>query len=251
MSNTRIMALCTVCFLIGFFVSSYTQIGLKEGIDTTTSKQTGNTLELQNRELRDLAEENSINIQNVASSSLSENLTEKISRLNEIIVKKELRLADIIEEITLKEQAALLEVENKISEKDKTVSKKEAEKYLPKPFSGVLAGNKNKHFMRDFNKLNDEPVDYDWGYRMELHIKDFVIIHQFSEYINLESVVCKTSICEIRGFEAKDKTWNYVMNDMQLQEWWEFTNTSSTNNHSEEFGQYFYVLTSGLRGLNL
>ena len=114
---------------------------------------------------------------------------------------------------------------------------------MPKPFSNLIAGSTGTK-AKDFYKFKEEPVDHDWGFRMEITIKDFVAMHLLSEHVTLESVICKTLTCEMRVFEQKDKSLSYILNDMKLQEWWDFTSSHSSSSTSKKYGQYFYILIS-------
>ncbi|MFT4928749.1 MAG: hypothetical protein ACI8WB_004869 [Phenylobacterium sp.] len=126
------------------------------------------------------------------------------------------------------------------------ISEQHAESLLPKPFSTLVGGQEGKT-AESFNKFTEEPQDYDWGVMMENQIKDYIAGHQLGNYIEVNSIICKTSICEMRIFERQQETWITVLNQMSDQNWWTFVNVSSSSSSSEEFGNHAYVLASKQR----
>ncbi|HEX5791790.1 MAG TPA: hypothetical protein VFY01_00845 [Rheinheimera sp.] len=121
-----------------------------------------------------------------------------------------------------------------------TVSVAEAEAELPQPFAGFIAGFKGTLAER-FQKLQQEQIDYDWAPVMEQQIADFISMHPLSADVQLQSVRCKSSLCEIRGFESGEHSWSQISSNMRAEDWWQFYSVHSSAKTSEQFGRFFYM----------
>ncbi|MDP2716194.1 hypothetical protein [Rheinheimera sp.] len=124
-----------------------------------------------------------------------------------------------------------------------TATIEEVEAVLPQPFAGLVAGFKGTLVER-FHQLENEAVNYDWAPLMEQRIADFISMHQLSGGVQLQAVRCKNSLCEVRGFELEDNSWNQILSNMQAQPWWQFNNSHSSGKTSAEFGHFFYMLAA-------
>lgn len=62
-------------------------------------------------------------------------------------------------------------------------------------------------------------MDTQWAYEVEQKVRDYFATHENAANQNLSSVSCKTSICEIRGFELEPETVNAIINTMAMQSW--------------------------------
>lgn len=122
------------------------------------------------------------------------------------------------------------------------ISLEEVEKTLPSPFSKVVA-NGGERLVNNFKKLETEEFDYDWGDDMQVKISDFIAIHELSNGVDLQSVRCKTTICEIRGFDKNVGDWKKIYSDMTTQDWWKFGGITSINSNTDKDG-FFYILAA-------
>lgn len=114
---------------------------------------------------------------------------------------------------------------------------------LPQPFANLVANAKGSVVDR-FKQVESEAIDYDWAPLMEQRIADFIATHALSTEVQMQAVRCKSKICEVRGFEKAAQSWNQIQSSMQAQPWWGFTSTHSSSSHTEEFGQYFYMVAT-------
>lgn len=107
----------------------------------------------------------------------------------------------------------------------------EAQAFLPKPFDGQVAGMSGD-FADNFRNLHKADEDYDWGSDLQLRIKDFIISHQYAAFINLQSVICRQSICEIRGFQDEQMYWtNVIVEELQAAPFWALYGSFSSTGH--------------------
>lgn len=120
-----------------------------------------------------------------------------------------------------------------------TISKEQAQSFLPEPFASLMAEQMGRAV--DYLKQHQaEQVDTQWAYEVEQNVRDYFATHENAAYLKLSSVSCKTSLCEIQGFELEPETVNAIINTLAMQSWWR-GNTHVYKGDSEE-GHYFYLL---------
>lgn len=119
----------------------------------------------------------------------------------------------------------------------------EVEPYLPEPFANTVSESKGT-VVDLFKKLQAEEVDYDWAVEMEQKIKDYFVTHDLAGEVNLQSVNCKKTICEIRGFEKSNNVVGVIISGMHTQVWWNFNGSHKSTGSNEKDGLFFYMLAS-------
>lgn len=121
-----------------------------------------------------------------------------------------------------------------------SISPEQASSFLPEPFASLMA--KQRGLAIDYlNQHQLEGIDSEWAYQMELKIADHFATHEHASQVNLSSVSCKTSICEIRGYEYDPERFIAVYNAMQTQNWWRYSSSYAFQDSNEQ-GRYFYLL---------
>jgi len=131
------------------------------------------------------------------------------------------------------------------------ITEEQANQYLPEPFNHALKGKKGL-LAENFHHFIEEDIDYSWNQEMEINIKQYITLHKQSYYIELDSVRCKSSTCEIRGFEKAPAAWQAIMVEMLNQDWWNFNSSSSVSSNTavssaesnDSTQNYFYLLAS-------
>lgn len=121
------------------------------------------------------------------------------------------------------------------------ISLEQASKLVSAPFDKVIAGG-NPAITDKFNRLLNLPDDFDWGVIMQQQISDHFTTHQVGYLVSLDSVNCRKDVCEIRGFEELQGTWNQIMESMVATTWWNATSTNTVSGNSSDHGAYFYVI---------
>lgn len=121
------------------------------------------------------------------------------------------------------------------------LTKEEIANFLSEPFLTTVE-NLGPNFSKSFKDFTEEEIDYDWAYMMENKLKDYILMHEQAVNIQLESVTCKESICEIKGFQTTHLVWNNIAFGLRSESWWSFKNSQSTSQTSKEYGDYFYVI---------
>ncbi|QYJ75441.1 hypothetical protein [Shewanella sp. FJAT-52076] len=126
-----------------------------------------------------------------------------------------------------------------------SVAVEDAERYLPAPFAALMA--KQQGMLAElFITLQTEPKDDDWAVVMEQQISDFILTHAQSGDVEIQAINCKKKTCEIRGFELIPKGWDKIFKEMVDESWWTFRSTAASYDKSAEFGEYFYLVASGV-----
>lgn len=113
--------------------------------------------------------------------------------------------------------------------------------YLPEPYSSVVSartGDLKTHFIA----FQNEPLDDEWAHQLESTITSFILNHNQSSLIELESVVCHSVTCELKGYALESTAWSQIRADLSKQSWWQRFHAGS--GASPSHGQYklFYEL---------
>lgn len=139
-------------------------------------------------------------------------------------------------------ETALLKPTNTVEVMFEKLSKEEADKILPEPYSGIAA-SVGGSLIEYLNKHTLDEIDYEWGPMMEQNITDFVYMHPQSLYVELQLVTCKTSTCEIRVVENNKRAWSLIDDDMSEQSWYKFSGVASSGDTIESI-EYVYIMMS-------
>ncbi|HEY0921152.1 hypothetical protein [Rheinheimera pacifica] len=162
------------------------------------------------------------------------------------------RVALLEQELALKQQYTTMGftatnqgqgVASRYPDKLSVISLEQAKQYVPEAYAELLSVSKGS-IVDGFNKLHTESIDYDWAQLMEQRITDYVTFHTNASTVQLQSVLCKSSLCEIRGVELEDWAWNQIWSDMQREEWWQFRVSHAANREDSGIGKIFYTLAS-------
>ncbi len=121
------------------------------------------------------------------------------------------------------------------------ITAEEIDRILPAPFSDSL---KHTHgFLREKYKdfvANTQPND--WDTRMQNKISDFIFSNPYAKFLNVESLLCKSGLCEIRLFETKQGTFSMILSEMALQDWWDIGGYHASGNAAGDGRTAYHVL---------
>jgi len=167
-------------------------------------------------------------------------LTQLQNRITELEQQLSTRDKKLEEEGQRFRQHGSMEIETADTERAATtISKEQAQSFLPEPFASLMAKQMGRAV--DYLKQHQaEEVDTQWAYEVEQNVRDYFATHENAAYLKLSTVSCKTSICEIRGFELEPEKVSAIINTLAMQSWWR-GNTYVYKGDSEE-GHYFYLL---------
>ncbi|TRY30357.1 hypothetical protein [Aliiglaciecola sp. M165] len=129
-----------------------------------------------------------------------------------------------------------------------TLTREEIEKSLPAPFTDVIAGA-DLGIRKNYEEFSNQQRNEEWAIEMETNIRDFFSLHELSINVDLDSVICKSSFCEIRGFEKAPEVFPVIIRELSMQPWYSSGQGSFSNFtpytpgiHNEDNKAYFYVL---------
>ena len=121
------------------------------------------------------------------------------------------------------------------------ITAEEIDRVLPAPFSDSL---KHTHgFLREKYKdfvANTQPND--WDTRMQNKISDFIFSNPYAKFVNIESLTCKSNLCEIRLFESKQGAFSAILTEMALQDWWDIGGYHASGNGPSDGRTAYHVL---------
>lgn len=123
-----------------------------------------------------------------------------------------------------------------------TISKEDSETIFPKPYADIIASTGG--MMINYLKQHyTDDIDFNWGVTMEQNISDFVLFHQKSLDVELQLITCKSTTCELRVLEKEKYSWNFIADDLRLQEWYEFSSSASSEDLGQD-GTYLLIMLS-------
>lgn len=121
-----------------------------------------------------------------------------------------------------------------------TISLQQAQSFLPEPFASLMAKQQGRAI--DYlNQHQAEEIDSEWAYEVEQKVRDYFAAHENAAKVKLSSVSCKTSICEIRGYQYEPHSFTEIYNNMASQSWWRYGSSYSFQGGNKEEA-YFYLL---------
>lgn len=113
------------------------------------------------------------------------------------------------------------------------ISDEEVDKIVPAPFNKSLKSTHGE-LREKYKKFAETNTPNDWDINIQNKLTDFILSRPHAKFINLESVICKANFCEIRLFETKNGSWQFILSEMALQDWWDFGSYGSSGLSPEE-----------------
>lgn len=238
MKITSVLVLVVLVFAMGLVAGI--QLGSLSPVDTTSTT----TLQQQSSVV------NASDMEATLPASLSEvtkdasappaeltQLQNRITELEQQLSTRDKKLEEVGQRFR---QHGSMDIETADTERaPTTISKEQAQSFLPEPFASLIAEQMGRAV--DYLKQHQaEQVDTQWAYEVEQNVRGYFASHENAAYLKLSSVSCKTSLCEIQGFELEPEKVNAIINTLAMQNWWR-GNTYVYKGDSEE-GHYFYLL---------
>lgn len=123
------------------------------------------------------------------------------------------------------------------------VSDKELIAFIPKDYENLVVNYRGQTRDEIF-EFHQQPEDLDKGFDLSHNISSFIIGHAYSFGVNLNSVICKKSNCELLINEKERPSWDRIYHDMIKQEWWKFNLMNSSSSTDEEGNIFIYYFMS-------
>jgi hypothetical protein len=120
------------------------------------------------------------------------------------------------------------------------ISLQQAQSFLPEPFASLMAKQQGRA-VDYLNQHQAEEIDGEWAYDVEQKVRDYFAAHENAAQVKLSSVSCKSSICEIRGYQYEPHSFTEIYNNMASQSWWRYGSSYSFQGGDKQEA-YFYLL---------
>lgn len=120
------------------------------------------------------------------------------------------------------------------SQATSNISNEEIDKLVPVPYNEILK-RINGPIREKYKEFAESNQQEDWDRNTQNRITDALLGHSYSKFIELESVTCKASLCEVRGRELKPQVINLIFAELQLQEWWDMGTSHLTTGMDKVF----------------
>ncbi|MCJ8271606.1 MAG: hypothetical protein MJK04_19670 [Psychrosphaera sp.] len=94
-----------------------------------------------------------------------------------------------------------------------------------------------------YTRFTNQHKEPKWGDKKEQQIRDFIQTHESSYAVELNTVICKSSSCEISGTITNSAQWDKIYSEMFRQPWWNFSKFGDDTIENKTNGEvYFYKL---------
>ncbi|MFC4701193.1 hypothetical protein ACFO4O_13555 [Glaciecola siphonariae] len=191
-------------------------------------------------------------LSSVGKTSLAVNNTEGTQKAElkqlELVVQD---LAQRYRSVSIKLEDAYRSLEEAGIEVEQAVTAEQINENLTAPFNTIV-NSAGMAFKEQYGEFLNEEQDFDWAIQLETRISDFIKLHTLSQEIQLSSVQCRASKCEMYGFETSNKPFDTIMRDMKTQDWYQDSGSYSMSGDSiptgqpadSQFSGYFYSIVS-------
>ena len=119
--------------------------------------------------------------------------------------------------------------------------------------SGLVPENYESLVFETYGKVRDKILNFHShpensvnNDELSNRISSFIVNHSYSGGVELNSIICKESYCEILINEFERPSWHNIWHDLTKQDWWKSSNASiggdflSTSKHNEDGNIYIY-----------
>ncbi|WP_394130542.1 hypothetical protein [Shewanella maritima] len=122
-----------------------------------------------------------------------------------------------------------------------TLSLEAVEQYIPSPFADIIA-KQDGDMVEIFQRHHQAEIDSEWATNEEQSFQDLIDNHPQGHNLKIDSINCKQSTCEIRGYELAPQAWMDVSAGFQQLNHGRSVSSYSTLFGTEE-GTLFYMLS--------
>lgn len=82
-----------------------------------------------------------------------------------------------------------------------------------------------------FTQFEAQPVDPQWSQENEIRLENYLFANEDYNELDIESIQCKASLCEIRAYEKADTVWARVVHNLATDQGW--------NQNSWQYADYY------------
>jgi len=247
MNILKLLAPLGLGIIIGYFLftnkSNINSSQMIQAEQITPSSIPSKSKEQQTKQINNTSNKSIIDIKN--SENIAKHLVRE-AKVNNIESKEEKDLAlkyAKLEKQYSQSQQHIKSLTRQLGEFDESdVTNEELAEFVPKEYENLIVNFKGDT-RNQISKLHNDPEDLDWGYEASNNITFFITTHAYSYGVNLQSLICKNSSCELLINEKERPSWDNIFQDMTKQDWWKFTSISSSS-YDKDDNIYIYSFMS-------
>jgi len=125
---------------------------------------------------------------------------------------------------------------------ESNISDEQISALVPEAYQNIVVNFRGQTRDEIFD-FHQQAEDLDKGYDLSVNISSFITSHAYSFGVELNSIICKESYCELLVKEKERPSWDRIFQDMIKQDWWQFnsTNSSSTTDANDNILIYNFM----------
>lgn len=93
-------------------------------------------------------------------------------------------------------------------------------------------------------EFHQEPEDLGTGFDFSYQIKSFIESHPDSFGVEVNSISCKNTTCQMLIKELEQPSWHNIFNDLKAQDWWQFSSTNASSRNDGQKASFIYYFLS-------
>lgn len=244
-----------VCFLIGaasgvLFSSKTTPQHADRNADIVSdeivaSETISDSLDLhQPAAIQDITDE----ISSTEQASDSGNIDDDIN----LLIQQNRELTESLDKLKASSTSTILKLRSRATKAEalllengiqhNPLTAEELKGFIPDEFIEFF---ENTPFMvNGIREFQQQEKDLGWAFSTEQQIKDYFMTHDEAAGVTLISVDCKTSICQMQGYETKPESLKKIMDDLRLEPWWQLSMSTGSSGYPSEKGKFFFKILS-------
>ena len=95
-----------------------------------------------------------------------------------------------------------------------SITAEQASQWVPVPFATMVA-NQQGDMIELFKRHHQADTNQEWATKREQALSDVMTNSDYASEVNIESIMCKATTCEIRGEELSANAWVQVSQQLQ------------------------------------
>lgn len=95
-----------------------------------------------------------------------------------------------------------------------SITTDQANQWVPENFANAIASQQGD-MVALFKRHHQADINQEWATEREQALKDSFALSEYADMVNITSVNCKTSTCEVRGEELEPNGWMLVSQRLQ------------------------------------
>lgn len=123
-----------------------------------------------------------------------------------------------------------------------SITVEQASQWVPESFANVVASQQGD-MVELFKRHHQAEKNQQWATEREQALQDTFSLSEHADMVNISSVNCKATTCEIRGEELKQNGWMLVSQELQGSALGNNVSTWTSLSGTEDGGTLIYMLS--------